>query len=848
MKAMEKERARRYETANAFADDIDHYLNDEAVAACPPSAAYRFQKFARRNRSSILVSAGIVLALLVAIVGLTVSNVRVGKERDRTANALQDRERALKQESIALAEVKTQSENAAREAVYAKQQERLARRRFYAAQMNLAQKAWESNDPGRVLALLESNRPQSHEDDLRTFEWYYLWRLCHQNLRFTASVPAVSKHLHSNGQNRIAISPDGKTLAASGTDGIIKLWDLDTAEELESLQGYPGGGGRIAFSPSGKVLAQAAGPSGNEATLWDLDTREPSFLKGTGACSWVAFFPDGRKLATGGQVVKLWDVETLELITDVPTQARGTFSLSISSDGEMLSVTSNNNQGLAALEVWDITETPPRLDKQLPWQKTAVFLPDGKHLAVKDYKGFWGKRKQVRVLDIATGNASFKFDAGFIDDASLAVSGDGRAVAFGTHHGRLVVWEPATGEAKYLPNGNTLAAVTFSPDGDMLVSLDTGGTIRVWDLAAAQEPLTLRHADPGWEKPLAFSPDGQTLAVSLKDGTIHLRNARTGETRATLKGTAGFGGSVAFSPDGRFLASARGEWDLRTPQPTSVRVWKVETGEEVADLQGHPSAAWACVFSPNSKTLASGSSDGTVKLWDLARFEPIATVKTRGAWVRAMVYSPNGKVFAVGKLGLVILLDPDTGQEFAAVDEPTSAVRSLAYSPDGSRLAVGTEEGPIRIRDASTLQLLSVFEGNTTVVTSLAFSPDGETLISGSEEGAVRFWDVPTGQERLSMNGGKFVAMAPDGLTLASLDAAGTVKLCAPPTVCRLSFTKRRRHVRNRRSNRRPGLVLATAMSAQDKSWPTPFPFFFNSGWIGVRLRDSIPPCCHADD
>ena len=185
MKALEKDRNRRYETANGLAADLRRYLDDEPVQACPPSAWYRFGKFARRNKAAMMAAGLTLVAILAAVAMLAVSNVLITREKDQKEAALirardsakaADEQRGLAVKNAELAEgqrgIAVANEKTARE------QERLARRRFYAAQTILAQQAWEAGQPSRVLELLEGLRPKFDQEDLRGFEWYYLRGLC----------------------------------------------------------------------------------------------------------------------------------------------------------------------------------------------------------------------------------------------------------------------------------------------------------------------------------------------------------------------------------------------------------------------------------------------------------------------------------------------------------------------------------------------------------------------------------------------------------------------------------------------------------------------------------------------
>jgi len=300
-------------------------------------------------------------------------------------------------------------------------------------------------------------------------------------------------------------------------------------------------------------------------------------------------------------------------------------------------------------------------------------------------------------------------------------------------------------DIKQLKGHMGVQCIAFSPDGRYLASGDRDWTIRLWEVATGRQVWQVKgHEHQDSVRSLAFSPDERCLASGGRDGVIRLWEVTTGreirqmreEERGLLQKLVGLGIlCLAFSPDGRYLAS--------TSNDETVRVWEVATGQVVRRLKGREIGWESVAFSPDGQYLASGGGF-TIQLWE----------------------------FATGQEMHLVRMEVGGFMDTLARGKPR--VRSVTFSPDGQYLAWGSGDGTVRLWDVATGQEVRQLEAKTTIgVSGIAFSPDGRYLAAAIFPATVQLWEVATGEEvrRLwiqgGARGGRNLAFSPDGRHLA---------------------------------------------------------------------------------
>ena len=294
--------------------------------------------------------------------------------------------------------------------------------------------------------------------------------------------------------------------------------------------------------------------------------------------------------------------------------------------------------------------------------------------------------------------------------------------------------------------------------------------------ASGPENFALAHTLTGHSdevNSVAFSPDGQFLASGSSDFTVEGWNARTGESVGALAGNTGKVSSVTFSPDGELLAS--GGLDK------TVRVWKLPVGEPFHALD-HSDWVFSVAFGPDSRILASGGADKEIKLWNLKTGELLRVLSGHSHWVQSLAFGPDGRTLISGSADKTVKVWslPQTDDPPLTFEHP-DRVLSVAFGPGSRFVTSGSESGAIRVWDLKTGKPVRSFAGYSGPVLSVAVDSDGQLLSSGGSDGKIKTWNLRTGEPLEILpghpGGVESVAFSPDGYLLASGGHDGTVKI-----------------------------------------------------------------------
>ncbi len=538
---------------------------------------------------------------------------------------------------------------------------------------------------------------------------------------------------------------------------------------------------KMALSPDNNVLAVAS-----VIGIWLYDVQSGDALTllmaHTSNVNTIAFSPNSNILASGStdKIVRLWDISTGELQHAFVGHAGGVFDIAFSSDGKVLASAS-----IHEINLWDIsTKTHKQRVRRYTYSGTSrISFNNSDKLIVAEVDT--NKNKTIELTDLMselTENPQKKVLEGQEHPVrGVSFSPDGEILVSVGMRKTFHFWDVNTGKQRKILNGDTddVSGVFFSTDGKSLVTVDKNKAMHIWDIATGEKRSTIKGNFKS-SRLVDIIHNGESIVSKDINGSINLWNSDNAIHQKTITGHATWNHDVLFNPDGSIVATREG-WRSK-----NIHLWDLNTGKYRSTLLGHKKQIYSIAFSPDGKTLASGSADKTIYLWDVFSGEMKKKIRGNRHPIKTVIFSPNGETLAgVDVKNGMYLWDVSSG---ALKMDGTTRITDIAFSRDGKSLLSWDYQGYFTVWDVTTGKANTVKTHYTRILSNQLFSPDGKSFAVSTiqftrEQGRIvqiDLWDVVAGHVKHTLVGHTdeilSLAFTPNGKTLASGSRDKTIR------------------------------------------------------------------------
>jgi WD40 repeat protein len=730
LKALAKDKERRYESAGALAADIGRYLAGEAIEARRDSGLYLLRKTLRRFK--IPVSIGAMFVLLLVAFAIIMSSLYAQAETERRRA---DARTAELREQVRIMSVEQ------------------GRMLAMTGKLATAEKyIWDAY--------------RRKPDDMRT--WWALWELY-------SLQPCLRTVVGNEPRGSCcAFSPDGRRAVCGGLDGSLQLVEMSSGRQLASVDGDGSRIQSIAFGPDGRLAA--TGGSDGTIRLWDLilgrctATVAQGRGSGDGSISSIAFNGDGTILAAGNRAgeLKLWEIPSARSLPALQGHTGPINAIAFDQPGQLLA--SGGQDGTVRL--WNISQSRCLFTgrEQSLSVDAVAFSPSASVLASA------GEDMTIRLWDVAASDCLETLEGHGGRIRSLVFSPDGQTLASGGFDRTVKLWridseQPSQCLATLEGHSGPVTALAFSQDTRTLSSGSRGKTLRLWEVPSRRHSVPL-EGRVGPVLALSFNANGTLLTAGGSRGYKVWRFAEDDAWAPLLEDKFSDTDlrtvSVAYGTGGPVLAYAgpTGEIRLRGSDP----------GMAFSVPQAHTGKATCVTLAPGGQRVASCGDDNVVKAWDVGSSDPLFTFKPPGGpsaarSARNACFSADGRLLAVSAYAEVDVLDARSGSTAVILSGSPGLMGPVAFSRDSRLAAAANMDSTIYVWNVSSGRRLLSLTGHAEPIRAVAFSPDGRMLASAGTDGTIRLWELGTGANLTVLRGHTravtSIVFSPDGQSLA---------------------------------------------------------------------------------
>ncbi|WP_395737345.1 protein kinase domain-containing protein [Prosthecobacter sp.] len=774
LKALEKERERRYGSAAAFADDLQRHLNDEPVEAGPPSSFYRFRKLVQRNRLAV-ASAAAMLALLLA--GIAVSTWQAVRASRAEKSARSQVEEAARSDRLMAAEHFLKNEMGRGFA-------RLSRAisyqpdSVYSAELAVAALNNAEAEPPPLQVLSGAANAELSPDGTLVSTLLADGSIAIRRASDGALLHTLSSNCGLNFQARF--SPDGRRLVAASKDSSIRIFDVSSGRMEATLQGHGDYVKTVRWSPDGTRLVSAS--RDKTARIWEAGSGTMlRVLSGhEGEVLDARFSPDGKLVVTVSmdKTARLWDALTGELRTELKGHASFVGGAKFSPNGAFVLTMS----GMPC--VWS-TLTGEKL-ATLPGNggsDSAAFSPDSRRLVMAH--GTYA----LKFFELPAFKETMTIAGHSKVITSVRFSPDGSSILTGAIDGTARVWESSTGAPLAVLRGHdSVTLAEYGSDGEKIVT-SGGGSVRIWQATRPMPANSLSDISTVGANAAMFSRDGSHIITASRNGKARIWDTQTLQQTALLDGSSGWVGGRMEVGDGMGLGgnggadfSADGKWVVTAADGPTARIWDSTSGQVKWTLAGHSDKIASVSFSPDGGRVITASSDSTATIWDASTGAQIAALRGHEGKIRNACFSADGsKIVTASTDKTARVWSAADGTMLAALKGHLAPVLDAHFSPGGDRVATIALDQTTRLWDAGTGRMLKSWKLLGGSLSCLRFSPDGRRLVVGNTQGNAAIYEVDRESPPLMLlkheNYMVEAMFSPDGFRLATASSDKTVRI-----------------------------------------------------------------------